>query len=136
MIILPSIPALGWSGWRVQSGIRSRTRNLVQGIGDGPNQIFHTVASDGRNRMELELPALAEIAKSVEPHCVGGGVQFGGNEDHRFFDERRAKCFKLAVDDFERMDRIIGVGVAGVDQMDEEACTFDVSEKTDAEASA
>jgi len=33
------------------------------------------------------------------------------------FDERRAKGFQLAIDDLERMDGVIGVGVAGVDQM-------------------
>jgi len=39
------------------------------------------------------------------------------------------KAFELTVDDFERVDRIIGVGIARVDQMDEEAGAFDVSEE-------
>ena len=106
---------------RVDRGVVCRAGNLVQGIRDAANQIFHTVSRNSRNRVEFKFALLAEIAKSVESRMIRGGVQLGGNDDHRFFDERRAEGFEFAVDDFERVDWIIGVGVARVDQMDEQA---------------
>src|SRR5713226_904893 len=111
-------------------------RNLVQAIGDRSNQFFHALTRGSRNGVEFQVALLAEIAKHFEPRAIGRGVQLSGNDNHRFFDEGRAKGFELAVDDFERMDRVIGVGVARVDQMDEEARAFNVPKETDAEASS
>src|SRR5256712_9093874 len=120
----------------VDRGIGNRARDLVQSIGDGANQIFHAVTHDSGNGVEWKIAALAEIAKSFETRAIRRGVQFGGDDDHRFFDEGSTEGFELAIDDFERMDRIIGIGLAGVDEMDEEAGAFDVTEKADAEGRA
>jgi len=136
MMILLVLAIFGGAGRRVQSGIGSRARNLVQGIGDGTDQIFHTVTGNSGNGVEFKIALLAKIAKSFEPRAIGRGVQLGGDGDHRFFGEGRAKGFEFAVDDFERVDWIIGVGVARVNQMDEQARAFDVAEETDAEACA
>jgi len=97
----------------------SRAGNLVQGVSDGPNEIFHAVTRGGGDGVECQVALLAKTPKNFETRAIGSGVQLGGNHDHRFFDERHAEGFEFAVDDFERMDRLIGVGVARVDQMDE-----------------
>src|SRR5260370_21900994 len=101
MISMLVLAIFGGAGRRVQSGIESRARNLVQGIGDGPNQIFYTVTRDSGNGVEFQAALPAEIAKSFQPRAIGCGVQLSRNDDQRFMDKGRAKCFKLAVDDFE-----------------------------------
>ncbi len=105
------------SSRRIKRGIVNRARNLLQSIGDGTDQLFHAVTRDSRNGVEFQVALLAKIAQSFEARAIGRGVQLGGNNDHRFFDEGGAKGFKLAADNFERMDWIIGVGVACVDQV-------------------
>jgi len=84
--------------------------------------------------VEFEVAPLAEITKRFETRAIGRGIQFGGDNNHRFFDERCAKGFQFAVDDLKRTDRIVGVGVARVDEMDEQSRAFDVAEKTDTQA--
>src|ERR1700686_5900070 len=135
-MLLLALAVFGLNERRVQSGIRGRARNLVQGIGDRPNQIFHTVTRNSGNGVKFKVAQLAEIAKSFETRTIRGGVQLGGNDDHRFLDEGRAKGFELAVDNFERVDWVIVVGITRVDQMDEEAGAFDMAEETDGEACA
>jgi hypothetical protein len=111
-------------------------RNFVESIGDGADQIFHAVTGNGGNRVEFEVALLAESLKLFKACAVSGGVQLSGNDDHRFFDEGWTKGFQFSVDHLKRVDRIIGVGVARIDQMDEEAGAFDVAQETDAEAGA
>ena len=84
--------------------------------------------------MEFQVALLARITKSFEPRTIARGIQLGGNDDHGFFDERRAEGFQLAIDHFEGMYRIVGIRVARVDQMDEKARAFDVAEEADAQA--
>src|SRR6267378_5869512 len=67
MLFLLALAIFDRTGRRVQSGIGSRARNLVQGIGDGTNQIFHTVTGNSRNGVEFKIALLAKIAKSFEP---------------------------------------------------------------------
>ena len=86
--------------------------------------------------MKFELALLAEIAQCFKPRAVGRGIQLGGDNNHRFFDERSAKCLELAVNDRERVDRIIRIRIARINQMDEQARAFDVAKKTNAEARA
>ena len=86
--------------------------------------------------MEFEFALLAEIAKSFEARAVGGGVELGGDDDHGFFGEGRAEGYELAIDDLEGMDGIIGVRIARVNEMNEEARAFDVAKEADAEAGA
>src|SRR6266436_367348 len=136
MMLLLALAVFGVTGRRVQSGIRGRARNLVQGIGNGPDQIFHTVTRNSGNGVKFKVAPLAEIAKSSETRAIGGGVQLRGSDDHRFLDEGRAKGFELAVDNFERVDWVIVVGITRVDQMDQQARAFDMAEETDAEACA
>ena len=113
-----------------------RAWNLVQSVGDRADEVFHPVTSDSRNWMELKVVVLAEITKGFKPRAIGGGVQLGGDDDHRFFCERRAKGMEFAIDDFEGMNRVISVRIARVDQMNEEARAFDVAEEANAEAGA
>ena len=114
----------------------SRARDLVQSIGDGTDEILHAVASNGGNGVEFENAPLAIIAQRFEPSAVRGGVELGGDDNHRFFRQGFAEGRKLAVDDFEGVDRVVRVGIAGVDQMNKKPRTFHVAEKTDAEAGA
>ena len=77
--------------------------------------------------MEFKVSVLAKVLKRFEPRAVGCGIQLSGNDDHRFFDEGRAKGFQLSIDDLKRVNRIIHVGIARVDQMDDEASALDVA---------
>src|SRR5260370_41749875 len=104
MMLLLALAVFGVTGRRVQSGIRGRARNLVQGIGNGPDQIFHTVTRNSGKGVKFTVAPLAALAKSSETRAIGGGVQLRGGDDHRFLDEGRAKGFELAVDNFERVD--------------------------------
>src|SRR5437016_1094198 len=110
--------------------------NLIQRIGNGANEFLHTVSGNSRNGVKFEFPQPAEISKSVETCAIRGGVQLRGCNDHRFFDQGRTEGFQLAVDDLERMDGIVGVGVARINEMNQQPCAFDVAEETDAEARA
>ena len=66
--------------------------------------------------MEFEVAPLAEITKRFETRAIGRGIQFGGDNNHRFFDERCAKGFQFAVDDLKRTDRIVGVELNDADR--------------------
>src|SRR5437667_4571242 len=111
-------------------------RNLLECISNGANEFLHTVSGNSGNGVKFEFPPSAEISKSVETRAIRRGVQLRGNNDHRFFDQGRAEGFQLAVDDLERMDGIVGVGIARVYEMNEEPRALDVPEETDAEARA
>src|SRR5438309_3439708 len=110
--------------------------NLIQRIGNGANEFLHTVSGNSRNGVKFEFPQPAESSKSVETCAIRGGVQLRGCNDHRFFDQGRAKGFQFAVDDLEGMDGIVGVGVARINEMNQQPCAFDVAEETDAETRA
>ncbi len=89
------------SSQRVDRRVGSRAGNLVQSVSDGANQIPHTITRGGGNGVEPEAALMAEITESFEARAIGGGVQLGGNDDHRFFDEARAEGLELPVDNFE-----------------------------------
>src|SRR5882762_2854524 len=111
-------------------------RNLVQSIGNGADEILHTVACGGRDGVEFEAALLREIAQCLEARAIGRGVQLGGHHNHGLFGEGFAEGSKLAVDDFKGMDRVIFVRIAGINQMNKEARTLNVTEEADAEARA
>ncbi len=68
--------------------------------------------------------------------AVGGGVDFGSDDDDRFVGERVAESGEFAGDDVVGVDGIVDIGVAGVDEMDQQASSFDVLKKTDTESGA
>src|SRR2546422_3182799 len=109
----------------VDRGIGNRARDLVKSIGDGANQIFHAVTHDSGNGVEWKIAALAEIAKSFETRAIRRGVQFGGDDDHRFFDEGSTEGFELAIVDLQRNDRSIAIGLARVEEWGREYGRFD-----------
>lgn len=113
-----------------------QTRNFVQRVGDGADQILHTVTGNGGNRVEFKISPLAKIPQRFKPRPIDGGIQLGGDDNRRLLGEGGVEGFQLSIDDFKRVDRIIGVGVAGVDEMHEEARAFDVAKETNAEAGA
>jgi hypothetical protein len=78
----------------------------------------------------------AEIAESVHACESVRGVEFCGHNDHRFFSEQIAESNQFAVDDFESLNRIVYGSVTGVDQVNQQACAFDVAKKAVAEAGA
>ena len=84
--------------------------------------------------MEGEIVFFAEGAKFVDASLVGGGVEFGGDDDHGFFGERFAEGAEFASDDFEGVNWIGVGGVARINKMDEEARALDVLQEADAEA--
>ena len=84
--------------------------------------------------MEGEIVFFAKGAEFVDASRVGGGVKFGGDDDHRFFGEGFAEGAKFASDDFEGVNRIGVGGVARINKMDEEARALDVLQEANAEA--
>src|SRR5438552_5846925 len=114
----------------------SDARNLLERISNGADEFLYAVARNRRNGMKFEFPPPAEISKSVETRAIRGSVQLRGYNDHRFFDQGRAEGFQFAIDDLERTDGIVGVGIARVYEMNEEPRALDVPEETDAEARA
>ncbi len=113
-----------------------RARNLVQSIGHGTDEILHAIACGGGDGVEFKAALFAEITQRFEARAVGGGIQFGGNQDHGLFGERFAEGGKLAVDHFEGMDRVIVVRIARINQMNKEPRALDVAEEANAQASA
>src|SRR5262249_6151996 len=86
--------------------------------------------------MERQFALRAELSKFFEPRAIRRCIELGGGDDHRLFAELFTERQKLVVDDFKRVNRIRIGKIAGVKQVDEQACTFDVAQKTDAEARA
>src|SRR5438445_12887143 len=98
------------SGWlRLQSCIGSRAGNLVQGVRDGTDKLFHAFTGNGGNGMKFEAAPLTEIAQRFQPGAVRRSIELGGNHNHGFSGKRFTEGRKLAMDDFEGMDRVIGV---------------------------
>lgn len=98
--------------------------------------MFHTLPDNSGDGMKFKILPAAEIAQSFEPRAVRRCIQLRGNDNHRLQSQRFAEGRELAADHLERMDWIIRVGVARVDQMNEKTRAFDVAEKADAEARA
>ena len=73
-MILLALAIFGGTG-RVQRGIGSRARNLLQGIGDGTDQIFHAVTGNSGNGMKFKVALLARIAKNFEPRRHADSAQ-------------------------------------------------------------
>ena len=88
--------------------------DFVERIGDGTDEFFHAITGNSGNRVEFEVAQLAKILELFKARAVGGGIQLGGDYDHRFFDQRWTECFQLSVDDLKRVDRIIDVGIARI----------------------
>jgi hypothetical protein len=109
---------------------------LVEGVGDGKDQVADAFAGGGGNRVEREIALFAEVAELFEACAVGGGVEFGGYDDHWLFAEAFAESKQLAIDDFKRADGIGVDEIAGIDQMNKDARAFHMAQKPDAEAGA
>ena len=114
----------------------SNTWDSIQGIGHGTDEILYAVTRNGGDGVKLEAALLAELAQGFEARAVGGGIEFGRDHDHGFFGQRFAEGGKFAVDDFKRMDRVIFVRIAGINQMNKEPRALDMTEEADAEAGA
>src|SRR5260221_568647 len=65
---------------------------------------------------------------------IRGGIKLGGHNDHLFFGERFAEGTQLTGNDFEGMHWIGVARVAGLDEMNQKTCAFDVAEKSNSEA--
>src|ERR1700747_1808375 len=117
----------------MQAGVVRWTGNLIQTIGNGTYKIFYAVARDRRNGVKFQFVQLAKTAKIFQAHGISCRVQLGSHDDHWLFDEGRAEGFELTVDDFKRMDRIAGVGITSINQMDKEPRAFHMPKETDAE---
>src|ERR1700730_12896868 len=121
---------------QVQRRIVGYAGDFVQSVRNGTNQLFHIVPRGRRNGMEYKAALLAQIPERLEPRAVGGGVELASDNDHGFFRQGFAEGLELAVDDFERVHRVIYIGITGIDQMDEEPRAFDVTEEADSESGA
>src|SRR5579859_8137590 len=94
------------SGFRGSSFGRVRMRsggfrNLVEGIGDGADEIFDTRSDGGGDGVKREIVFLAEGAEFFDASKVRGGVEFGRDDNHGLFGEGFAEGAELAIDDFE-----------------------------------
>src|SRR5262249_8528681 len=85
---------------RVRMG-RSGLRNLVEGIGNGADEVFDAGAGGGRNGVEWEVVFFREGAKFVDACEVGSGVELGSDDDHGFRGQGSAEGPELARNDFE-----------------------------------
>src|SRR5271169_1936842 len=121
---------------QVQRSVVRRARNFVQSVSDGANEIFDAIAGNGGDGMEFEAALFAEIPEYFEPRVVCGGVKLGSNYHQRLFCQGCAEGGKLAVDDFEGVDGVIGVRITSINEMSEQTRAFDVAEEAYPEAGA
>ena len=70
---LPTI--FQWLVLQVQRGMRD-FGNLVEGVGDGADEVFDAGAGGGGDGVEREIVFFAEGAEFVDASWVGGGVKF------------------------------------------------------------
>src|SRR5215469_13421196 len=64
------------------------------------------------------------------------GIELGGDDNHRFFGKSGTEGCEFVLDNFEIFDGVAIVEIAGVDQMRNEARSFDVLQKPGAQARA
>ncbi len=111
-------------------------RQTVERVSHRPHQLWNAFAGSGRNGVELKASRNAEVAQFFQARAVGGRVEFRSHDDHRLGGKFFAEGGKLSTDNFEIVHGIAVGGVAGVNQMREQARALDVAKETDAKSYA
>ena len=86
--------------------------------------------------MKLQLAALGVSSELFELVRIGR-VDFGGNDNHRFFEQAVAEAGEFVVDHFEVFDRVEAARCIGhIDEVSEDASPLNMAKKLGAEARA
>ena len=111
-------------------------RDAFERVGHGAHEFDYAFTGGGGDGMKFEAALRAEGAQFFKMRVVRGGVELGGDHDHRLFRERWAERSEFVLDDFEIAHGIAIVRVARVHQMRDQPRAFDVLQKANAQPGA